>query len=163
MASFEKEREDMSADYQKAYDETSKLHDASADKTLSDQARADKQKAFEQKVQDLHNMERKIQEFNQTRQKQFEDQRLRMRAGIVDEITKYIADLGTREKYTFIYDKSGLSSNGVSLLVYVSPDLRDLTDDVIKALNASKPAGSASAPAAPAPAATTPAAPAAKP
>ena len=140
MAGFQKERDQMAADYQKLVDDTQKLRDAANDTTLSNDARAERQKAFETKVQDVRNAERQMQEFNTTRQKQFEDQSRRMRGGIVDEIIKYITDLGTREKYTFIYDKSGLSTNGTPFLIFVSPDIKDITDDVIKAMNANKPA-----------------------
>lgn len=156
-AGFEKEKNEMMSDYQKMVEEAQKLRDASTDKTLSVTAQQDKAKALDAKVQDLRNKEAQMREFASVRQKEFQDQQQRMRGGIVDEINKFISDVGAKEKYTLILDKSGVSMNGTSIVLY-SQDVKDITDDVTKALNATKPANytppAASAPApAPAPAA----------
>jgi len=149
MAGFQKERDEMTADGQKIADEAQKLHDAATDKTLSDTARAEREKALAAKVQELQAKRSQIQDFNNTRSKQFEDQSRRMRTSIVEEINKFVSDLGTKEKYNLILDKSGASMNGTSVVLFTS-DVRDITDDVIKAINANKPASSAAAvPAAP--------------
>lgn len=140
LTGLQKEMQDMKNDYQKMVEETTKLRDDAQDKTLSEQARKEKQQAFETKVQDVRNMERKLQEFQVTRQKQFEDQSRRMRQGIVEEITKVVNDIGAKEKYNLILDKSGSTLNGNPALLYTQ-DVKDLTDDVVKLMNASKPAG----------------------
>lgn len=138
-AGFEKEKNEMMSDYQKMVEEAQKLRDASLDKTLSDQARQDKAKALDAKVQDVRNKEASMREFAGVRQKEFDDQQRRMRGGIVDEINKFITDLGAKEKYSLILDKSGVSMNGTSIVLY-SQDVKDITDDVTKGLNATKPA-----------------------
>ena len=99
MAGFQKERQDMLADYQKMVEETRKLRDAATDKTLNETARNEKQKAFETKVQDVANRERSIREFELQRQRQFEDQSRRMRQGIVEEIIKFVNDEAGKGKY----------------------------------------------------------------
>jgi outer membrane protein len=149
MAGFQKERDEMTADGQKIADEAKKLQDAANDKTLSEAARAERKTAFDAKYQEFTAKRNQIQDFNNTRSKQFEDQSRRMRTSIVEEINKFVSDLGTKEKYNLILDKSGASMNGTSVVLF-SSDIRDITDDVIKAINANKPASSAAAvPAAP--------------
>ncbi len=148
---FQKERQDMMTDYQKMVDETQKLRQAAEDKTLSEAARTEKQKAFETKVQDVRNQENKIRGFEQQRGHQLDDQFMRMRKGIVDEINKAVQDFGAKEKFNLILDKSAAGVSQTPVLLY-SQDLRDITDDVIKVINASKPAGGTSATTTPAPA-----------
>jgi outer membrane protein len=143
MAGFQKEATDMRADYQKLVDEINKLKDEAQDKTLNETARKEKGEALRIKVQDAGNMERKMQEFATTRQRQMEDQQGRMRKGIIDEITKVVNDMAAKEKYNFVFDKSGGSLNsGLPTLLFVN-GVDDLTDKVISQINANKPAGSA--------------------
>jgi outer membrane protein len=144
MGSIQKEQQEMMGDYQKTVDEINKLRESTEDKTLAESAREEKKKALQIKIQDAANMERKIQEFRTTRARQFEDQSRRMRQGIIEEIIKIVNDTGAKEKYSLVLDKSGLSMNGTSVLLY-SSDVKDLTDDVIKTINASKPAAGAAA------------------
>ena len=147
VARLQKDKEAMVGDYQKLVDETTKLRDAAQDKTLSDSARAEKQKAFETKVQDVRNAERIMQEFNTTKGRAVEDQKMRLQQDIVKDITGAVNTIGGRDKYNLILDKAGPSVNGTPVLLYTQ-DMKDVTDDVIKILNATQPAGSASAPAA---------------
>lgn len=146
---FQKERQDMMNDYQKMVDETQKIRQAADDKTLSEAAREEKKKAFETKVQDVRNQENKIRTFEQTRGRQLDDQFLRMRTSIVDEIRKVVQDFGAREKYNMLMDKSAAGVSQTPFLLY-SSDVKDITDDIIKLINANKPAAGATKPAAPA-------------
>lgn len=138
---FQKERQDMMNDYQKMVDETQKLRQAAEDKTLSDAAREDKKKAFETKVQDVRNQENKIRTFEQTRGRQLDDQFMRMRTSIVDEIRKAVQDYAAREKYNLLLDKSAAGVSQTPFLLY-SNDVKDITDDIVKSINANKSAAS---------------------
>ncbi|MDE1171138.1 MAG: OmpH family outer membrane protein [Verrucomicrobium sp.] len=152
---FRKERDEMVADYQKMVDDAKKLQEASEDKTLSESARAAKQKAFDQKRQEIVNKQGQMREFDGVRSREFEDQSRRIRAGLVDEITKFVTETSTKEKFNLVIDKSAPSMNGTPVVLY-SQDVKDITDEVIKGLNATKPAnytapaaaGSSNAPAA---------------
>jgi outer membrane protein len=59
---------------------------------------------------------------------------VRMRAGIVDDINKVVADRVKAESYQLVFDKSGPSLNGVPIVLY-SLDSYEFTDAVITALN----------------------------
>lgn len=142
--SFQKEMQDMMADYQKMVDEATKLKTAAEDKTLSKDAQDQKRKVFEVKVQDIKNMERKMREFEITRRKQLDDQQVRMIGAIRDEITKVVKDTSSRKGYNLVFDLSGVSLNGANTIVY-SSGMEDITDDVLRQVNASAPAGGAAA------------------
>ena len=60
-----------------------------------------------------------------------------MRAGIVDEIRKLVDEKVKNDQYDLVLDKSGMSANGVEIVLY-SKDSADFSDDIIKALNAKK-------------------------
>ena len=78
---------------------------------------------------------------------------MRMREGIVKEITDVVMEKVKASNLDLVFDKSGTSFNGVPVLMY-SHDNVDFTNDVIAVLN--KP-GRATASAAKAPASATPA------
>src|SRR6266568_3770295 len=80
------------------------------------------------------NMEREINEFRQTRENQLREQALRMREGIVKEITEIVNDKVKTLNMDLVFDKSGMSFNGVPLVMY-SRDSYDFTNDVVAALN----------------------------
>ncbi len=148
-----KELEDRSEDYKKAVDEVRKLNDDIQRPELSKQAKDDKSKDRDDRVTKLRTMEREIQEFQSTREKQLQEQSVRMRSGIVDEITKVVNDRVKADQYDLVLDRSGPSLNGVPVVLYAK-DSYDFTTDVVTALNKTKSASTetsaSGAPAAPA-------------
>jgi Skp family chaperone for outer membrane proteins len=79
-------------------------------------------------------MEREINEFRQTRERQLQEQALRMREGIVKEITDVVMEKVKANNIDFVFDKSGMSLNGVPLLMYAKENV-DFTSDIITVLN----------------------------
>ena len=79
-------------------------------------------------------MEREINDFRQTRERQLQEQALRMREGIVKEITDVVLERVKSQNLDLVFDKSGMSLNGVPLLLF-SRDSVDFTTDVVTALN----------------------------
>ncbi len=139
LAQFQKEMQEMQTDFQKLVDETQKLRDQVTDQALSTTARAERQKAFEAKIKQVQDMERKIQEFRATRGKQFDEQSIRMRQGIVEEINKVVEKFGKDNKLNLILDISGKSMAATSVVLY-SDGLRDITEDILKLMNNNRPA-----------------------
>jgi outer membrane protein len=109
-------------------------------------------------------MEREINEFRTTREKQLQEQSVRMRGGIVDEINKVVEAKVKSENFDLVLDKSGPSLNGVPVVLYARDNF-EFTEEVIKSLNKNKekdaasPKADAAPKAEPAPAAATPATP----
>ena len=79
-------------------------------------------------------MEREINDFRQTREQQLQEQAMRMREGIVKEITDVVMDKVKANNMDLVFDKSGVSLNGVPILMY-SRDSMEFTNDVIAVLN----------------------------
>ncbi len=153
----QKEIQDKVADYQRISDEVNKLDQESKDPTLSPEARAEKAKARDQRGADLQAAGRQIEEFKTERGNELKDEYVRRRKEIVDEITKVINDYSGPQGYDLVLDKSSASvTSGVPFVLFNSNKLTDVTDDIIKQLNAGAPATTAAgAPdAAPAPAST---------
>jgi outer membrane protein len=137
-----KEYDDRAESYKKALDEINNLNKQLDAPALSADAKTQKAKERDDKIANIKNMEREITEFRQTRERQLQEQALRMREGIVKEITDIVMDKVKTNHLDLVFDKSGMSMNMVPVLMY-SPDNLDFTNDVVGALN--KP-GRASSP-----------------
>ncbi len=79
-------------------------------------------------------MEREINDFRQTRERQLQEQAMRMREGIVKEITDVVMEKVKAKNLDLVFDKSGMSINGVPVVMY-APDNDDFTNEVVAALN----------------------------
>jgi outer membrane protein len=152
--SAKKEYDERADAYKKALDEINNLNKQLDSNALSAEAKSAKAKERDDKITNIKNMEREINDFRQTRERQLQEQALRMREGIVKEITDVVNARVKSQNLDLVLDKSGMSLNGVPLLLF-SRDNVDFTSDVVTELN--KPGRvSSTAPAA----AASPAAPA---
>ena len=156
-AAAKKELDDRMENYKKNIDEINKLNEDLNKPELSKDAKEKKGKDRDEKIAEAKNLEREITEFRQTREKQLQEQAVRMRDGIVKEITGLIQEKVKSDAYEIVFDKSGNSFNGVPLVLY-SKDASDFSDDIIASLNKNKPKDGAASTPAPAAAAATPAA-----
>jgi outer membrane protein len=129
-----KEYDERADAYKKALDEINTLNKQLDNAALSADAKSQKAKERDDKIANIKNMEREITEFRSTRERQLQEQALRMREGIVKEITDVVMDKVKTNHFDLVFDKSGNSLNGVPLLMY-APDNFDFTDDVIAVLN----------------------------
>ncbi len=143
--SAKKELDDRMDVYNKGVSEVKKLNEDIDKPELSKEAKDQKSKLRDEKVSELKNMEREINEFRGTREKQLQEQSVRMRGGIVDEINKVVTDKVKAENFQMVFDKSGPSLNGVPVVLY-SRDEYDFTTDVVTALNKNKGKEEAAAP-----------------
>ncbi|MEI6350962.1 MAG: OmpH family outer membrane protein [Verrucomicrobiota bacterium] len=133
-----KELEDRMDTYKKNLDIINKLNEDLNKAELSKEAKDKKGKERDEKIAETKNLEREITEFRTTREKQLQDQAIRMRNGIVEEITKLIQDKVKADQYDLVLDKSGNSLNGVPIILF-SKDANDFSDDIIASLNKNKP------------------------
>jgi Skp family chaperone for outer membrane proteins len=129
-----KEYDERADAYKKALDDINNLNKQLEAPALSADAKAQKAKERDDKISNIKNMEREITEFRQTRERQLQEQALRMREGIVKEITDVVMDKVKQNNLDLVFDKSGNSLNGVPVLMY-SRDSVDFTNDVIAVLN----------------------------
>src|SRR5437764_9485425 len=132
--SAKKEFDDRADQYKKALEEVNNLNKQLDAPALSADAKTQKAKERDDKINNIKNMEREINEFRQTRERQLQEQALRMREGIVKEITDIVMDRVKTQSMDLVFDKSGLSLNGVPVLMYSHGNV-DFTDDIIAVLN----------------------------
>ncbi|MDD5350305.1 MAG: OmpH family outer membrane protein [Chthoniobacteraceae bacterium] len=132
--------------FNKNRDAILKLNEELNKPELSKETKEKKTKERDEKAEEAKRQEKEILELRSQRLKNLQEQANRMRAGIVEEIRKLVNDKVKADQYDLVLDKSGLSSNGIEVVLY-SKDSTDFSDDIIKALNADKPKDSASAPA----------------
>jgi outer membrane protein len=148
MKAAKKELDDRVEGYKKALEEINKLNAQLETPVLSADAKAAKAKERDEKIASIKSMEREISDFRQTREQQLQQQMLRLREGIVKEITDVVMERGKSKKLDLVFDKSGAIVNRVSPVLY-SPDSMDFTTEVIAELNKKKNATTSPTPAKP--------------
>src|SRR5437899_197796 len=132
--SAKKEYDDRAEAYKKALDEINNLNKQLDAPALSAEAKSQKAKERDDKIANIKNMEREISDFRQTRERQLQEQAMRMREGIVKEITDVVMEKVKTTNMDLVFDKSGMSINGVPVVMY-APDNDDFTNEVITVLN----------------------------
>ncbi|MEI8340889.1 MAG: OmpH family outer membrane protein [Verrucomicrobiota bacterium] len=140
--SAKKELDDRMDTYKKNLETINKLNDEMNKPELSKEAKDEKAKARDEKIAETKNLEREITEFKASREKQLQEQAVRMRNGIVDEITKLVQEKVKSENYDLVLDKSGSSLNGVPILIFARESL-DFSDEIITQLNKNRSTDSA--------------------
>jgi outer membrane protein len=129
-----KEYDDRAEDYKKALDEINNLNKQLESAALSADKKTQTAKERDDKIAKIKNMEREISDFRQTRERQLQEQLMRMREGIVKEITDVVMEKVKANNLDLVFDKSGMSINGVPVLMYAHENV-DFTNDVIAVLN----------------------------
>ena len=132
--SARKEYDDRAQDYKKALDEINNLNKQLESPALSADKKTQTAKDRDDKISKIKSMEREISDFRQTRERQLQEQLMRMREGIVKEITDVVMEKVKANNLDLVLDKSGMSINGVPVLMY-SHDNIDFTNDIIAVLN----------------------------
>ena len=129
-----KEYDDRAESYKKALDEINNLNKQLESAALSADKKSQTAKERDDKIANIKNMEREISDFRQTRERQLQEQLMRVREGIVKEITDVVMEKVKANRFDLVLDRSGMSINGVPFLLY-APDNVDFTNDIIAVLN----------------------------
>src|SRR4029077_11887239 len=132
--SAKKEYDDRADTYKKALDEINKLNQQLEAPALSADAKTQKAKERDEKIASIKNLEREINDFRQTREKQLQEQAVRMRDGIVKEITDVVMTKVKADSMDLVLDSSGVSLNGVPTVMFAKPEY-DFTSEIISDLN----------------------------
>jgi outer membrane protein len=129
-----KEYDDRAEAYKKALDEINNLNKQLESTALSADKKTQTAKERDDKIANIKNMEREITDFRQTREQQLQQQLMRVREGIVKEITDVVMEKVKTKNLDFVLDKSGMSINGVPVVMY-APENVDFTNEIIDTLN----------------------------
>ena len=103
---------------------------------------ADKREAAvkqrDEKINQVRNLDREIGEFRQTRERQLQEQFMRMRGDIVQDIMKVVDTKVKAHGFDLVLDSSGLGISEVKVVLYSAPSM-DFSDSIISTLNANAP------------------------
>ncbi len=138
--SFNKEHDEMMANYKKQIDELNKLRDDQDKPEYSAEVREQKRKAVADKLTETQKMQRDIDDYRASHRKILEEQTQRMRQTILKEIQDVIDKEARDAGDQLVLDKSGNTLNGLPAIIY-SQDSLEITDNILNILNRNQPKG----------------------
>jgi outer membrane protein len=137
-AAAKKELDDRLETLKKAMDEINKTNQDIEKPELSKDGKEKLAKQRDEKVQEARNLDREIAEFRQTRERQLQEQFMRMRKDIIDDIMKVVNEKVKAAGYDLVLDKTGVSMGQVPVVLYSRGDL-DFSNEIISSLNKNAP------------------------
>ena len=133
-----KDLDQRSAVYQlrvKDWEDASKIVQ---DKLVNAELKQQKQAEMQKLASEIKALEREIDEFRRRREQQLQEQVMRMRKGLLDDISQHVEEKSKRDNYDLVFDKSGVSPSGVKFLLH-SKDAVDFSNEVLAELNKNAP------------------------
>ena len=130
----------MIEDYKKANEEYRKLVEGSNDQAVSSDERDKRKKSAEAKLLELQEIEKSVKQFEKQARTSIGEMEKRMRDKIVAEIREVVNARSRAGNYNLVFDLAAVTPYQTPIILYSSGD--DLTDAVIKEINANAPAGS---------------------
>jgi Skp family chaperone for outer membrane proteins len=141
-AAAKKELDERLETLKKSMDEINKLNQEVEKPELSKDGKEKAAKLRDEKVQEARNLDREITEFRGTRERQLQEQFMRMRKDIVEDIMKTVNEKVKASGFDVVLDKSGMSMGQIPVVLYSRSDM-DFSNELISALNKNAPAAKA--------------------
>lgn len=138
---MEKERKGMVEAQKKREDDWKVLRDKAQDQAVSAEQREQSKKEAEEKFLDLKSGDEAITEYDRVASARLREKQRQRRDDLVKTIREVLNADAKAAGYTLVIDVSGESANMAPVAIY-STGVNDLTDAVIKELNATAPVGS---------------------
>jgi len=133
-----KELDERSAKYRDLITKWNEIEKVLKDKLVNEELKAQKQKEAQEIISEARALERDMEEFRRRRESQLQEQVMRMRKGLLEDIKSRVEEKAKRDNYDLVFDKSGMSPSGVPFLLH-SKDAVDFSTDVITELNKNAP------------------------
>lgn len=131
----------MIEDYKKANEDYRKLIDSSNDQAVSTDEREKRKKSAESKLMELQEIEKSVKQFEQQARTSIGEMEKRMRDKIVAEIREVVNARARAGAFTMVMDLAAVTPYQTPIILFTSGE-NDLTDAIIKEINANAPAGS---------------------
>lgn len=109
-----------------------------ADRLVNEELKQQKRLEAEPLLQEYRRLTTELQEFAGRRERQLHEHSGRLRKALQNEILGYVQDKAKRDRYDFVFDKSGQGISGSPLLL-ATRDAVDFTSEVILELNRQSP------------------------
>jgi outer membrane protein len=135
---LDKEYASMAADLKKRNDDYTTMEGLANDQAVSQDERDKRRQAANDELKQLQDSKAAIDQFERQAQIQISDQRQRMRDNILEEIKKSVAEKAKAAGDSIVFDTAAETVNGTPTVLFAAGD-NDLTDDVLKELNATAP------------------------
>ena len=135
----------MKDDLKKASDEYQQLLQQANDQAISAEERDRRKKDADDKLKQLQDRQAALEQYERQAQATLSDQRTRMRAKILDEIEAAVSAKAKAAGYAIVLDTAAETVNATPAVIYSSTEV-DLTDEVLKQLNAGAPIDTTPAP-----------------
>lgn len=137
-AELEKDDKTMLDDYKKASDEYQQLLAQENDPVISDDERDRRKQSAADKLKQLQDRKTAIDQYERQAQATLQDQLQRMRDKVLVDIRAAVNDKAKAGGYTLVLDSAAQGISSTDIMLYHSSE-NDLTDDVLKQLNAGAP------------------------
>ena len=109
------------------------------DPTITAEVKAQRTKNAEDKIMEIKKLETVITQFERSARTALSEQQKRLRDNIMKNILDLIAKRAKSEKYSKVIDSGAESADRSPILLYTDNE-DDLTEDILKLLNANAPA-----------------------
>jgi len=139
IADFTAERDKLLDEHKKIKQEFESLRAESQNKALTEAARDKKKEQAEEKLSALVECENTIQKKAAGRKRELEGEGRKIQGELAKAISEAIRTSAQKGNYTVVLATGGVLGNGLESVLYADPKM-DITDDVLKLLNADKPA-----------------------
>ena len=164
-SSANREFDDRAETYKKAIEELTRLRTEAEAPGLSANAKSAKEKERDEKLADVQELQREITDFRAQREDQLQQHAMRLREGILQDITEAVTEHVRTKGVDVVLDKSATAESSSLPVILFARDTVDLTAGVLAALEKkdaapAKAASPGAAAASPAPAKAAPASPA---
>lgn len=133
-----KEFDDRVETLKASMDAINKINASLEKPELSEEAKETMLKEREEKVAEARALDKEVTEFKGTRERELQEQFMRMRKDIIDDIMKVVNKDITDAGYDLVLDKSGLSAGQIPVVLYSRDDM-DFSASIIEKLNANAP------------------------
>jgi len=139
MAAMTSQRQKAAEDYKVAVEEANNM-------AVSATEREKRKRIAEEKLREIQNLEQSMKQFQTQASTTMQEKERRMRENVIGEIRAVISTKAKIAGFGLVLDVTGESLSRIPMVVYHSGQT-DMTEEVLKELNANAPAGSFPAPA----------------
>jgi Skp family chaperone for outer membrane proteins len=137
---FDKEKKALVEDYKKLTEQYKLAVEDANNQAISADEREKRKTVAESKLVQIREMEQTITQFDRQAMATLEEQENRMRGKILEEIQVVVDEQAKAGSYTLVFDVASESRNRTPIILFSSGQ-DDLTEAVLKALNAKAPTG----------------------
>ncbi|HEX3627536.1 MAG TPA: OmpH family outer membrane protein [Verrucomicrobiae bacterium] len=135
---LDKDYASMAADMKKRSQDYQTMLESANDQAVSQDERDRRRQAANDQLKQLQDSKAAIDQFERQAQIQIADQRTRMRDNIITDIKKIVAEKAKAAGDSIVFDTAAETVNGTPAVLFAAGD-NDLTDEVLKDLNATAP------------------------